>query len=254
MECETVASRASYRCPYCHIPLEALPLTGVCPSCRHVMRLPPGTPSPVDLRAHRRALERVKREIEIKRQELGPVFNSRVLYGPRFLLAMVGVLGLTGALLVASSRKASRSQAPQPHTLALHEMDRLAVALGRFRVHVGDYPAPTLGLSALLNDPGARGWLGPYVNLIHRDPWGTPYRYERATNGTVRLYTSGPDRLPGTPDDLRADPAAFDVGTAWTTGWVRAADRLPGVWIQPTAPALNESDAAAPPQDAQNPL
>lgn len=43
------------------------------------------------------------------------------------------------------------------------------------------------------------------------DAWGTPYFIEHRT-GTVRVVSAGPDRRPGTDDDLKGRPVAARGG------------------------------------------
>ena len=234
------------RCPYCHADLPERPKNGVCPSCGRVMILP-ADPATVEAhRARRRALDRIARDAERKRAEIVSVPEGRGVHGPRVLLLVVALLALLGGSLVGASRKAAARMRPEPHLQAIRELDTLATALGRFKFHVGRYPrAGEGGLEALVRDdlggegnlPDEEGtpripkWIGPYVNVIRDDPWGRPYVYEATDDAVVRLASVGPDGVPGTPDDLTPELAAFDPGTEWTNGWVYARDRMPGYWI-----------------------
>ena len=247
----------AYRCPYCHAALAARPPRGVCPSCERTMVLPPDPAKAEERRARRRALDRIEREAERRRMEIGVVPDGRGVHSPRVLLLVVAGFAILGASLVASSRRAAARMRPQPHLRAVHELDAIATALGRFRFHVGRYPRTDEGgLYALVRDdlgregegivpdaegtPRIAGWIGPYLNVVHPDPWGREYAYEPATSPAApsgcdaplpRLFSLGPDGAAGTPDDLFPDPASFDVGTAWTNGWVPGPARLPGAWI-----------------------
>ena len=197
-------------------------------------------------RARRRALDRIAREAERKRAEIAAVPDCRGVHGPRALLVVVAILTLLGGSLVGAGRKAAARMRPEPHIQALRELDVIATALGRFKFHVGRYPRlDEGGLEALVRDdlggegnlpdeegtPRIAGWIGPYVNMVRDDPWGHPYHYLPDDEGGVGLASLGPDGMRGTPDDLEPDPAAFDVGTGWTNGWVYARDRMPGYWI-----------------------
>ena len=164
-----------------------------------------------------------------KAPDAGWFHSPRVVF---FALLALFVAGLLVIRSIDPHPAGSEARRPElPHSVALRQLNTLATALGRYRFHVGDFPATRQGLEALLNDPGAPGWKGPYINALLPDPWRRPYRYEHATNGLPKLFTGGPDRKPGTPDDLYPDPAAFDPGTEWTSGWVRASERLPGIRI-----------------------
>ncbi len=206
------------------------------------MRLPaPGTPA--QRAARRRRREQMERDGRIRVEMANKTPDASLLYSPRVMFFVLLVLAVVGILVVKStdSPEIRAARRPElPHRVALRQLNTLATALGRYRFHVGDFPPQPPGLTALLNNPGAPGWNGPYINVLLRDPWETPYQYEPLSNGLPRLFTRGPDGVADTPDDLRPDPKAFDPGTDWTTGWVRASERLPGIRILPRAPELHE--------------
>lgn len=233
-----------YRCPYCHAAYATLPDGGHCSACGRTMRVPaPSTPGERAARRRKRAV--LAREGELRREALGRTPNPRLLYSPRIMFGLLAILCLASSLVIhrARSSAAAARSSELPQRLALRQLDTLATALGRYRFHAGAYPPPTPGLLALLDNPGVPGWDGPYISHLPRDPWNTPYQYRLVSNDTVRLFTCGPDGRPETPDDLRPDPAAFDPGVAWTTGWVRASERLPGLRILTAPPAAHAPPA-----------
>jgi general secretion pathway protein G len=81
---------------------------------------------------------------------------------------------------------------------------------------VGDNGELPEGLADLLADSGVfAGWNGPYLAAgfdpldYDKDAWGEPLRYSAAFDAFGRrvsasLVSSGPDRLPGTADDIDA--------------------------------------------------
>ena len=229
-----------YRCPYCRAELSAPPRDGHCGACGRVMRVPTPT-SAAERAARRRQRERILLQAERQRLQIHAAPSVRVLYSPKVLFAVMLVFAVVGGTLVRRAKPLARARPRLPHQVALQHLDTLATALGRYRFHTGAYPATTPGLRALLNPDGMPGWNGPYINQLRPDPWGTPFHYARQADGAVQLFTCGPDKRPGTPDDLRPDPAAFDPGTAWTNGWVRAIHRQPGAlimrreWAEPAA-------------------
>ncbi|MGI6496057.1 MAG: type II secretion system protein GspG [Kiritimatiellia bacterium] len=256
-----------YRCPYCQADLAERPPKGLCPACGRTMLLPPDPAKQEARLARRRAFERIHREADRLRMDIGATPDARGVHSPRILLLVLAGMAVLGGSLVAASRRAAARIRPEPHLRAVHELDALATALGRFHFHVGRYPRTDEGgLLALVRDdlwlggeknpldsegtPRIAGWIGPYVNRIRPDPWGTPYAYELPAPESVppapeasgdrpedaprmrpTLFSCGPDKRAGTEDDLFPDPAAFDVGTDWTNGWVSGPARLPGVWI-----------------------
>ncbi len=91
-------------------------------------------------------------------------------------------------------------------------MRGLMTALNAFSADNGRMPTQAEGLQALLRPPAnARNWRGPYISQNNwraalADPWGNPYRYTVSPAGRYSTYTissDGPDRTPGTADDLK---------------------------------------------------
>ena len=74
-------------------------------------------------------------------------------------------------------------------------------ALEMFNMTTGGYPTV---LSSLLKTDGTPYWSGPYLRNEEEivDAWGTAFAYERKGN-TYELISAGPDRIAGTPDDVK---------------------------------------------------
>jgi hypothetical protein len=68
--------------------------------------------------------------------------------------------------------------------------DDIMEALNRFEADCRRCPTTEEGLSALIEDPGAPGWKGPYWQGDFRDRWGSAWRYENDNKG--RLHISSP--------------------------------------------------------------
>ena len=189
-------------------------------------------------RSGRAAAKAIAREYELKRAALtggapelrkGPLFYGLVL----LLLAVVGSLVLSAA---RSGVGFGRERIERKPLQAQKSMRALAVALGRYKFHVGEYPSTSEGLGALAAKAWRRqGWDGPYVNHIVDDPWGNAYVYEtRPGGGHPILYSKGPDGRAGNDDDVLPDQDAFDEpfrDTSWTNGW--APYRLRGIVVAP---------------------
>jgi len=77
----------------------------------------------------------------------------------------------------------------------------LESAITTFRMSTGGYP---VNLASLLRDDGTPNWAGPYLKSDKEfaDAWGTPFAYERKGN-TYENISAGPDRIVGTPDDIK---------------------------------------------------
>jgi hypothetical protein len=76
--------------------------------------------------------------------------------------------------------------------------------LDAFHTDCGAYPTEKQGLAALVNNPGLKGWNGPYhrsVDIEPKDPWLTPYRYQTTGDGYT-LSSAGKDETFDTEDDV----------------------------------------------------
>ena len=86
----------------------------------------------------------------------------------------------------------------------------LSTALRMYNAQNGFYPTTAQGLKALVvqptSEPRPRQWRSAFDDgKVPRDPWDSEYSYacpgKHNPNG-FDLFSSGPDRLPGTADDL----------------------------------------------------
>lgn len=191
--------------------------------------------APSDAALRRRRKRQIRREAERRVAEMKVTPTLREIYAPKVIFGLIFVLAIIGGLLV---NKVSRTvkedpDRPIPHLVAIRSLDNLATALGRYKMHVGEYPTTKQGILALNLDPGVKGWNGPYLVALNTDPWGRDYIYERGTNTIPRLFTRGPDGEIGTRDDLYPGVESFDPGTDWTNGWLRKEDRLPSIQLDP---------------------
>lgn len=232
------------RCPYCkkELPADA---SAHCPHCGKVMLTPKMLETPIRL-AKKRTIEKIWRDNEEKKASLHGLFSPGMFHNPKIYFIMIFALVVMGLLVFkatdqAVERKFKRRESPVERTQ--RHLNTLATALGRYRFHVGSYPSLRIGgLRALVRDPGkakAPKWLGPYINVLPPDPWLSPFEYAPPsdTHSLPTLFSRGPDKLAHTADDIYPDPQAFNCGTAWTNGWLRAEDRyLPGVNISGLLP------------------
>ena len=181
------------------------------------------------------AIRAIAREYEQKKAELtggAPVVRKGFVF---YAVVIIGLMML-GGMVLSVCGKGGRAAIPRKPLQARKSMDALAVALGRYKFHVGDYPSTEEGLNVLaLKACTKKGWDGPYVNHVVPDPWGNDYVYEtRPEGGHPILYSKGPDGRAGTTDDVLPEQAQFDEpfrDTSWTNGW--APYRLRGVVVAP---------------------
>ena len=171
------------------------------------------------------AIKAIAQEYEIKKAELGmgpPQFKRGF---PYYMVIIIGLL-IVGALVgSAISERGGIDIAQQNVKKTEKSLFNLAIALGRYRYHVGTFPATEEGLEQLSQTRlSVPGWVGPYIKAVKSDPWKNPYVY--VYNGETSLptlFSKGPDGKAGTPDDLIANPEDFDAAfrdTSWTEGWV----------------------------------
>lgn len=233
-------------CPYCKHELNDNPPPR-CPHCGKVMVTPKMLETPVRI-AKKRAIDQIWRENEQKKASLHGVFSPGAFRSPKIYFLIIFVLVVLGLALlkatdsaISRNKRTGRRETPEARTY--RHLNTLATALGRYRFHVGAFPTVRQGgLGALVRDPGAGqvpNWLGPYINVLPPDPWLSPFEYKppQGTNALPVLFSRGPDKIAHTADDIYPDPKAFDPGTAWTNGWLPAAERyVPGVNVIPSKP------------------
>ncbi len=112
------------------------------------------------------------------------------------LLIVMIILGLIASLV--GPRLFGKLEMAKQKT-AKTQIEMLMAALDTFRLDVGRYPSSDEGLEALVRNPGADGWAGPYLaKALPADPWNHPYRYKSpGDHGDVDLYSYGLDDQPG---------------------------------------------------------
>ena len=171
------------------------------------------------------AIKAIAREYERKKAAIeglkAPVMKKGIVF---YAVVIIGLLML-GSLVLSATGKGGRERISRAQLDVRKSVDSLAVALGRYRYHVGEYPSTEEGLEQLAKSPVLRkGWNGPYIKKVVKDPWGHDYVYVRngeAENPT--LYSKGPDGLAGTTDDVLPEAKLFDEAfrdTTWTQGWM----------------------------------
>ena len=187
----------------------------------------------------KRKLREIAREYEAKRREMGlkaPVISR----GPVFYLVIViGLALLGGAVLQATGRGGGRRMGDAKLLHARQSVAALAEALGRYKFHCGVYPGPEDGGIEALAKKESRhaGWIGPYATKIVPDPWRRPYVYEppATPDGTPTVLCLGADGVRGTADDVKPDPSLFEKpfrDVSWTNDWVHFSKR--GIVVVPS--------------------
>jgi len=202
---------------------------------------------PMHRKSSKAAVKAIAREYEMKRAELAGSAAPNLKRGPVFYCVLFVGLMIVGWMVLSASKNGigfGRQRIERRDLMARKAMNSLSVALGRYKFHVGEYPSTEEGLAVLAyRKPNEirkvrrqhKGWDGPYVNHIVKDPWGNDYFYEtRPEGGPPVLYSKGPDGRAGTTDDVLPDQLSFDApfqDTSWTNRW--APCELRGVVVAP---------------------
>ena len=112
------------------------------------------------------------------------------------LLVVMAIIALLAALV---GPKLFPKLGKGKQSAAKAQIELIGQALDQFRLDVGRYPTAQEGLNALMVNPGATGWEGPYLKkALPPDPWGKPYQYLcPGTHGEYDLFSYGRDGNPG---------------------------------------------------------
>lgn len=113
------------------------------------------------------------------------------------IMVVVVIIGLLAGLVLP---KIFPKLAQGKQGAAKAQIELLGQALDSFRMDVGAYPTSSEGLNALLQNPGAEHWDGPYLkkNVIPNDPWKKPYQYQcPGSHGDYDLLSYGRDGASG---------------------------------------------------------
>lgn len=123
---------------------------------------------------------------------------------------VLGALGTLMMLAVAVLFVVSRNfgvLAGSPVRSVQTQLTAFEQQIDIYQLDVGVYPTTRQGLAALrvpppdLADPSR--WQGPYSKKdIPKDPWRQDYHYELLTPTQYKVYSSGPDGVPNTADDI----------------------------------------------------
>ena len=73
--------------------------------------------------------------------------------------------------------------------------------------HLGEYPSMAEGFRVLIEAPRSNDsrWRGPYLSSFPQDAWGNDLLYQfpsKHAPSEFDVYSAGPDKAPGTEDDI----------------------------------------------------
>jgi general secretion pathway protein G len=134
------------------------------------------------------------------------------------MLVVIAIIALIAAVLTPQLLgQLSRARAKTGQL----QVETVASAVELFRSDVGRYPTASEGLNALIADPGAEGWTGPYLKDPKAvfDPWNHALLYQPTSDGehfaVVSLGADGKEGGTSADRDIRA-PASATTTTAAT--------------------------------------
>jgi general secretion pathway protein G len=112
------------------------------------------------------------------------------------LIEIIIVIVLIGAVLAFVGSRVLGGADRAKANLAKSQVQTLAQKVQSYEMDTGSLPP---SLEALVTDPGAPGWLGPYAKEAElRDPWNHPYQYQvPGQSGPFELVSLGKDGKPG---------------------------------------------------------
>jgi len=94
------------------------------------------------------------------------------------------------------------------------QIELFGTALDAYRLDVGSYPTAAQGLQALVTNPNAPNWNGPYLKKkeVPLDPWDAPYKYAccPGQHDDYDLWSEGADKAPG-GDGENADVTSWQA-------------------------------------------
>ena len=137
---------------------------------------------------------------------------SRRSRRPRNAFTLMEILLVLAILVVLASMVGvsySRIQKSMQISSTRTQLGLLEEAVKAYQIQVGSLPPD---LNALIQAPGdlpnPAKWQGPYLDKVSQlpaDAWDQPFQYEIVdqANDRFRIFSSGPDRQPGSSDDIQ---------------------------------------------------
>ena len=112
------------------------------------------------------------------------------------LIEIIIVVVLIAAIVAFAASRILGGSDRAKVNLTKSQLQTLAQKVQSYEMDTGTLPAE---LDALVTDPGAVGWLGPYARASDlNDPWNEPVRYTvPGQAGPFGLLSLGADRQPG---------------------------------------------------------
>ncbi len=118
------------------------------------------------------------------------------------ILEIIFVISLIGGLMAILVQNLTSATDAAKEDQAKILMGDIQQKLQLYRLHNHRFPTTDQGLDALVNDPGAKKWRGPYIQESKlSDPWGTPLEYE-SDGRNFKIISGGLNQVVGDEDDI----------------------------------------------------
>lgn len=145
----------------------------------------------------------------MKREKYETTYLHRLSNQVGFTLIEIMVVVVILSILAAFVVPKIMDRPEQARILkAKQDIRTLENALRMYKLDNLFYPSTDQGLDALVHEPTTeplpRKWAKDgYIDRLADDPWGKPYLYlQPGINGSVDIFSPGPDGLTETEDDL----------------------------------------------------
>ena len=136
-------------------------------------------------------------------RKTSPGFAARSQSGFSLMEILI-VVGIIAAIMAYATSQIFGGKERADYRLAHTQLESLVAKVEQYRMETGQVPS---SLDALVTNPGASGWLGPYVRKAEdlQDPWKHPIQIRTpGANGEFELVSLGSDGKPG-GDSTAAD-------------------------------------------------
>ncbi len=113
------------------------------------------------------------------------------------LMEILIVVGIIAAIMAFAASQIFGGKDQANVRLTETQLESLAAKVEQYRMDTGQIPS---SLDALVTNPGASGWLGPYVRKTEdlQDAWRRPIQIRTpGANGEFELVSLGSDGKPG---------------------------------------------------------
>lgn len=117
------------------------------------------------------------------------------------ILLVLGILVILGGIVGVSVLQMQRSAYERAAKTQLHAFES---AITAYQLDIGRVPSELDGLINQPQDlPNPAKWKRPYfTKAIPLDPWDNEYQYEVLNEESYKIYSSGPDGVAQTDDDI----------------------------------------------------